>query len=571
VAENASAAERDASLLALLAVGETRSEAIAEAMGVPVRTVRFWLGGLRDQGLVEMPSRGTWRISGAGRRAVLAASIPEPVASLDAIAELPAEHRAMLRLVEDAVVARRALAEFYPGNWSGFVLLGPTKTGKTLVASLAARRVGSDPGDVVRLLMLETPGSLLGRRVQTGAETWTTTPSPFLALPLVVLDEYDKASPELRQAAFGYLAGASRYRSEDAVLTVSSTTIITLNIEDDPGQLLPDSYLRRAVVLDTTPLVAVTRDIDEVARLLSRASLPSIDPNLVPPASELSEEARRGLRLILQSCLTARGWGLVDVEAISRLALGRWAAMPDDPEAAVLGVATDYLLVSSTRAGLVQADWPARLESVVGRTDSPISETLAIARARQAAVGEREENAVRAQLDASLALAGTRERLLDALDHGLRSVARGHELTDADRATIATARGKARSLREAIGAARSLDALEDLGSRLDQEVLVPINNVANVVDARRRAASEQRRAELDRLRREADRRAGERVQARAAQQAAKRRYLDLQALYRRMTTHPGENVLAALIAAGCLVQRSEQYQEETLVSMANRS
>jgi hypothetical protein len=38
-----------------------------------------------------------------------------------------------------------------------------------------------------------------------------------------------------------------------------------------------------------------------------------------------------------------------------------------------------------------------------------------------------------------------------------------------------------------------------------------------------------------------------------------------------MTTHPGENVLAALIAAGCLVQRSEQYQEETLVSMANRS
>jgi DNA-binding transcriptional ArsR family regulator len=571
MAENASTVDRDASLLALLAVGETRSEAIAEAMGVPVRTVRFWLSGLRDQGLVEMPSRGTWRITRAGRRAVLAASIPEPVASLDAIAELPAEHRAMLRLVEDAVIARRALAEFYPGNWPGFVLLGPTKIGKTLVANLAARRVGSDPGEVVRLLMLETPGSLLGRRVQTGAETWSTTPSPFLALPLVVLDEYDKASPELRQAAFGYLAGASRYRSEDAVLTVNATAIITLNTEDDPSRLLPDSYLRRAVVLDTTPLVAVTRDVDEIARLLSRASLPSIDPDVVPPASALSEEARRGLRLILQSCLTGRGWGLVDVEAISRLALGRWAAMPHDPEAAVLGVATDYLLVSSTRPGLVQADWPARLEAVVGRTDSPIAETLAITRARQAAVGEREETAVRAQLDASLALAGTRERLREALDHGLRSVARGHELTDVDRATIATARGKARPLRDAIGTARSLDALEELESRLDQEVLVPLNSVANVVDARRRAASEQRRAELDRRRREVDRRVGERVQARAAQQAAKRRYADLQALYRCTTTRPGEDVLTDLIAVGCVVQHSEQYQEETIVSMANRS
>ncbi len=570
-AETASAVDRDASLSALLAAGETRSEAIAEALGVPVRTVRFWLGGLRDQGLVEMPSRGTWRMTGAGARAALAAAIPEPVASLDAIVGLPPEHRAMLRLVEDAVVARRALAEFYPGNWPGFVLMGPTKTGKTLVASLAARRVGEDPGDVVRLLMLETPGSLLGRRIQTGAETWTTTPSPLLPLSLVVLDEYDKSSPELRQAAFGYLAGASRYRSEDAVLTVNATTIITLNAEDDPSRLLPDSYLRRAVVLDTTPLVGVMFDIDEVARVLSRASLPTIDPNLVPPASELSEEARRGLRLLLQRCLTARGWGLVDVEAISRLALGRWAVMPDDPEAAVLGVAADYLLVSSTRPGLVQADWPARLEAVLGRAASPIAETLAVARARQASVGERAEEADRAQLDASLALAGTRERIIDALDHGLRSVARGHELTDADRATIATARGKARLLRDAIGAARSLGALEDLDRRLDQEVLVPLMTVANIVDARRGAAAEQRRAELDRHRREVDRRAAERVQARAAEQAAKRRHAELQALYRRTTTRPGEDVLADLVAAGCIVQRREQYQEETIVSMVNRS
>jgi hypothetical protein len=219
----------------------------------------------------------------------------------------------------------------------------------------------------------------------------------------------------------------------------------------------------------------------------------------------------------------------------------------------------------------VEPDWPVRVEAIVGRSAAPISETLAVARARLAAQGERTAATARGELDATLALAGTRERLRDALDHALRSVPRGHELTAADRAAIATARGKARSLRDAIGAARSLDALEGLGSRLDQEVLAPLAAVADVVDARSGAAAEQRRAELDRRRRDADLRTREKTRAREAQQAARRRHAELQALYRRTVTRPGEDVLAALIAAGCLVQRSEKYQEETIVSMVNRS
>jgi hypothetical protein len=547
----------DGALLALLAAGATRSEGLAAGLGLPIRTVQYRLGRLRERGLVVSPTRGTWRVTGSGARSILGAAIAEPSTSLDALDALPAEHRALLRLIEDAVVARRALGSVYPSNWPGFVLLGPTKTGKTLVGTIAARRFGLDLPDAIRLLMLETPGSLLGRRVQTSAGTWTSVPSPLLCLPLVVLDEYDKAGPELRTAAFAYLAGASRYRVEDVAIDVTTTVILTLNTERDPSRLLPDAAARRSVVLDTTPLRAATADLDETARRLARATLPPVDPDLVPPTSELPELARRRLREVLRSCLTERGWELVDVEAIARLALGRWAAAPADPGAAVLSVAADYLLVTATRPGLVEPDWLSRLEAIAGGAVGPIAATLANARARQAAGEQDRASDARTALDASLALAGERERLRDALDHALRSVPRGRDLDPDERGTIATARGVARPLRDGLAAARSLDALHEFDERLTSEVLDPLGAVSAAVEGRRREAVERRRTEL--------------ATAQTARRAAGRRHSELEALYRRIVSRPGEDVIDALTEAGCLIAQREECEVETARSRFEHS
>ncbi len=560
----------DQAILPLLAAGQTRSESIAAALGVPVRTVQRRLGRLRARGFVESRSRGTWRLTGAGQRAALTATVPEPVGALNALEALPGEHRAVLRLVEDAVVARRALEAVHPTNWPGFVLLGPTKTGKTLLGSLAARRFGLQPTEVIRLLMMETPGSLLGRRVQDGAEAWRTVPSPPLGLPLVVLDEYDKASPELRQAAFTYLAGASSYLVEGMTLEVHATAIVTLNDDGALARLLPDSYLRRSVVLDTSALVDATADLDETARVLARASLPRIAAALAPPAAELPEAARALLRSVLRACLTDRGWGLVDVEAIARLALGRWAQEPADPGAAAIAVAADYLLVTATRPGLVQDGWAARFDAAAGRPGGPIAAALASARARQATAQGRQVAAERAALDASLELAGTRERLRDALDHALRTAPRGRELTTGERATIAAARGKARPLRAAIAGARSLDALGALEAALEREILAPLRTVTAALEGRRAAAEQARRSEVDARRRSAERARADRAAVQAAHRAAKSRHAELQRLYRRASTSPGEDVGGELLAARCLTQRSEQYEEETLRSMVGR-
>ncbi len=552
----------DAAILHQLAAGERGSAPIADALGASRRTVQRHLAGLREAGLVESPSRDIWTLSGAGSRASLAATVPEPPASIATLDALPAEHRAMLRLIEAAVVARRALRDVYPDHWPAFGAAGPTGTGKTLLAALTARRFGLDPTTAVRLLTpgLETPGSLLVRRVQTGPHTWTTIPSPLLALPLVGLDEFGRASPELRGAAFAYLAGVSRFVSEGIELDVHATPILTLNLEGDAERLLPDPILRRTVLLNTEPLREVTRDLDVVAARLARVALPVVRPDLAPPAPDLPSGARDALRRLLRYCLTDRGWELSDLEALSRLVLGRWASTPADPWGAMASVAADFLLVTDTRPLLVRPDWPARVRAVTGPDAAPLADILAVAHTRQAAHEKRQAAATRADLDATVALAAEHAALVARIDHAVSTAPRGRDLTPAERDAIARALGAARPLRRKVSEARDRPALAELASLVEDTVLAPLRGAVDAVAARREAVvrtrAQQRQREAD-----ARRQAGE--QATAARQAARTRHAELEALYRRTHAQPGESVVDALLAARCLSRESEQYEAET--------
>ncbi len=554
MAEPAVEATRDAPLLRLLLAGPAHSQALAAALAVPVRTVQLWLGRLRERGLVEQRTRGSWTLTGAGKRAALAATVPEPTASIASLDTLPAEHRAMLRLIEDAVVARRALRDVYPSNWPAFILLGPTKSGKTLLGTLAARRFGLDPIATRRLLMREKPGSLLGRRVQTGPASWEIVPSPLLSLPLVMFDEFDKASPEQRQAVFAYLDGVSRYQSEERELDIQATVIVALNAERDLG-LLPDAYLRRSVVLDTAPLAPVVRDLDLVAAALARVVLPVVGPDLTPPAADLAADARRGLRTLLQNCLTERGWQLIDVEAVSRLVLGRSATLPTDLVAAVVATAADYLLVTATRAGLVVDDWPLVFERTVGPAAAAASGVLADARSRLAVQAGQQAVIERADVDETVALSAARQVLLDRIDYAVDTAPR-KDLTPAERDTKGGAFGAARPLRKKVVGARNRPALAELATPVENAVLGPLRALTETVEARRQGARQA----------QAQQEAGERRQAGERSRAAEAR----QALYRRLTTRPEESVLDTLVAAGCLTQRSEPYEEETGTSRFQR-
>ncbi len=295
-----------------------------------------------------------------------------PLTLSQVVAILPTEaQRAFLRLLLSGIVARHHLRHDHPRGWGSFLVQGPTGTGKTLVGELACRLIGQDPTRAVRLVQRETPGSLLGRRAQARGGAWKVEPSPLLSLPLVVLDELDKADEALRREALGLLLGDAEVEHENQVLDVAPVVVGAYNT----GKFDPhDAYVRRSVLLDTTPLVPLLGDLDLAGgELLGHPRrLPRLDLAQLRPPSALPESRRRWLRDTLRTCLSEEGWSLVALPAVERLALGRAVLAPTldgcDPgpelyRATVL-TAQDYLTCAAT-VGHCHDGWVPAMRKVL--------------------------------------------------------------------------------------------------------------------------------------------------------------------------------------------------------------
>ncbi len=556
----AAAKELDAQILEVLGGGAAGSAVIAQRTGISRRTVQYHLLLPREHGLVGESPRGTFRLSGAGQARVLAARQPALVSTPEpgALARLPAEHQALIRLISDAVVARRALAALHTSNWPGFVLLGPSKTGKTLIAQLVCRRFGLDPTLHIRVLPRETSGSIWGRRFSEPGGSWRFEPAPLLAASFAALDEFDKATPEVQRAAHAYLQGDSEFAAEEGRAEVRATPLVLLN-QDRGIELLPEPYLRRSVVLDTGQLLSATADIDEVARRVLGVRLPQVPEDLAPPEPTFPEPARQLLRTALQGCLSGRGWRRADIESLSRIALGRWATDPAaGAERAAFGVAADYLLCTATRTGEVVDDWSTRLEAVA--TAAPTGgarEALAAARRSSATERERHEEERRRVQEEHAALEGKREELLARIAHALRSVPRG--LAGDEVARAAGAQGRAKTWRDEIRDARALEELVRLEAIVEREVLSPLAEIGRArvaatetAAAAKREAAERRKAEQER-----------------------KKWIDayvaaLQARYLRTEAAFDPSVLRELLELRCVEAQSYQYQEETVRSTVRR-
>jgi len=556
----AAAKLRDGQVLDVLAGGPAGSELIAQRTGINRRTVQHRLLRLGEQGLVEESPRGTFRISGAGQARVLAARQPVLVSAPEpgALARLPAEHQAFIRLISDAIVARRALAAVHTSNWPGFVILGPSKTGKTLIAQLVCRRFALDPTLHIRVLPRETSGSIWGRRAAEPGGGWRFEAAPLLAAPFVALDEFDKATPEVQRAAHAYLQGDSEFAAEEGRAAVRATPLVLLN-QDRGIELLPEPYLRRSVVLDTGQLLRATADIDEVARRVLGVRLPQVPEDLAPPELTLPEAAYQLLRTALQSCLSERGWRRADIESLSRIALGRWVTDPGaGAERAAFGVAADYLVCTATRAGEVVDDWSTRLEAVA--TAAPTGgaeEALAAARPSSASERELREEERRRVQEVQAAFTGKREELLARIAHALKSMPRGLRGDEVPR--VGGARGRAKSWRDEIRDARALEELVRLEAIVEREVLSPLAEIGRARAATTEAAAAAKR---------------DAAQRRKAEQVRKTQIdayvAALQARYLRTEADFGPRVLDELLELRCVEAQSYEYQEETTRSKVRR-
>lgn len=267
----------------------------------------------------------------------------------DAIAELPGELQAAIRLALGAACYRWHCRADRPSGHLGVIAAGPPGIGKTVAGLAAAKALGA--GMAERKPYGETERSLWIRRTQLPGGEFTITASPVLAQPIVVLGEFEKAAGELRTAALRLLQGEARIPAEGLDVDIACTSWFSLNPK--PGQTsadamraIPESYWRRNAIHVGDGLPRLARDVADrvldAMPVLPLSHLRPPQPGL--PASLLDDlaEAVAGGELIL------------DERAIEAAALGYAGLAGDgDLDAALDRALDDYLTLAGTCAGLV--------------------------------------------------------------------------------------------------------------------------------------------------------------------------------------------------------------------------
>ncbi len=392
--------------------------ALAAQAALTPGTARAAVRRLAARGLVVRDGqRGALRATAAGRTEVGAGT---PGVALTSALEVAIDHfpaeaqRAFVRLLLSGIVARHHLAAEHSDGWGGFIVVGPTKTGKTSMALFACRLFGIDRQRAVRVLRDETPGSIFARRQQAKGGEWGAERSPLLALPFLCLDEYDKAPDEVRREAARLLQGQTKVEVEGISFAVSPVPMVVLNAR--PGELpqrLQEAYVRRSPVLDAGALGGLLRDIDEdMHRLFDLGVIPQLDLGRLRPPEKLQEADRKMLRGALRSGLTEEGWRLADVEAISRLALGRVPLMGGgaSAEQACLATALDYLIAALTLPGHVLPGAVAELRGRLGG-DVPMAANVEAHLAQQTALVRYDQDGRVAKVAADAAFVADRAEL----------------------------------------------------------------------------------------------------------------------------------------------------------------
>ena len=427
---------------------------LARRTGLPARTVTAVVTRLERKGLaVRDGKRGA--VATAAGRIELGAGLPGTglIAALDAaIRLLPAEALgAFTRLMLSAVVARHHLRQRYDDGWSGFVAVGPTKSGKSTTGQIVSCTFGLDwTGRIERLVGTETDGSLWGRRERVGA-AWTFDPSPVLAMPFVCLTEVDKADAALRKVVYRFLQGKSVVAGEGGErIEVAPTVLVCSNA--GVGSL-PAEYRRRSVVLDTGSLGPLTNGIDAAARRLFAGALPRLSLDaLRPPADALPDDVYGELVDQAHHSLSEPGRRHLTERAVERLAIGRAALMgAADLRRAALATVADYWACAMT-VGEAADRLPATVvEALGGQLTADPGAALTEVAARRTPVmrGATED----------VALVETRARWAAGFRETARQIER---VPPTDRPAAAGLRAALRRLAERAGDQRSHEGLREV-------------------------------------------------------------------------------------------------------------
>ena len=348
---------------------------------IPRSSAYRLLRRLQQDRLVAREGR-RYRLLPAGRDALAALDVPPiqaiPAPSLDRyiphLRHAPtAFHRAVLELVACAIVARqhRLRVSHHPA----FVVFGPKLRWKTWLARAACLIAGIDPACSVIYLGVESGRSMLSRK---GAKGQRLSLRAALDQPVVGLDEWLRAKPEVRRLAQVYLHGEITVPDENEVLTIRPVAIMTLNPRDGKHALderlgLDEPMLRRSILADVSEVEIPPDLLTEGDALLDR--IRAQDPAEFPPPRRSDWEPREEVKRRLLDALDApERLAGIDVTMVAMLATAATAWL--EPEVALHLVLSDYLTVVE-QLGWTKSNWRSEMEVPLDQktdeTDAPLS------------------------------------------------------------------------------------------------------------------------------------------------------------------------------------------------------
>jgi hypothetical protein len=327
----------------------------------PRSTLYYRFSVLRGRGLVVKRGAGyalttagyqlkTQREAETGSDALLEIYAP--------LRELPSpQHRAVAELSFAARALRHHTDQ--ADRHAGFLLLGPTLTGKTSEGEFLCWAAGVDPATHVVDLASESGRSLFVRR---GAAGQLVSQRQLLEAPLVVFDEFQQADAAVRRAVAAFLNGRRQIPVENTVITIAPVSIVIMNPTPGPtlsartGLSVPQ--LRRLVPCDfgVLDLAHLALEGPRAVRAAERAG-----PVALPPPRASCEGFRSSVVGLLRQVLDPTALAMVDVDLL--LGLGRGLTGCLAPSAAIRLVLFDYLLAVETLAW-TKAGWLDRLHAL---------------------------------------------------------------------------------------------------------------------------------------------------------------------------------------------------------------
>ena len=532
------------------------------------------LRGLEDAGLIERAGRIV-RLTADGWARFTGVGPGDAGAVLDRVLgdSWPGPHRALLELMVSAVPARHHLGASRPEPHLGFFGVGETATGKGAMGGLVCHLYGFDPVAATVHVPAETAGSLLGRReaVEGADESdrWRFVPGPATRLPFVLLDEFDKADAATRRAVWPYLDGRLRVQAEGRVHELLPTPLLTANPpKGDRYGDVPQEYRRRCVVLDTGFMRGRGRELERMLTAFyngpvsgERLALES----LVPP-SVLHPDAIAWLDTVADALTDAGREEFPGVRALELATLGRCALLGPDADhvGAAIQTGIAYLTATATVEGQVEPGWELDVRAAreyLGDGGQFDQIEAAMRRARQATaaqhavVEQSRHRKAKADLEIEAAGAQLQEKLrllYEALD--------GRKMPDEHKPEAAGLRRNLKKIGAQAGQVSTERGLADLTAQAAEPAakarrLIDEAARARELEARRRnEAREAERLSVRQVKADAEGLAQwQRAQQRASVTDAQRRLRlvtaaakQLEPLYRRRATRPGENPLRVL-------------------------